>query len=503
MSNEIILVRGNDTNFNGINFLTINLTTTILDLSTMKAKFSLGNIIRTFDDLSSGTITLNFSAQETSNLPSKLNGVLQLIDTNNKIATIESIIPFKVIDIVHGNAIATEPYTLDFTVEQGGENILTVSVESAVTVEVGTTTTLSAGSNATVTNVGEGNHLILDFGIPKGKDGINGSSAIISSVTATIDNNVGTPSVDVTLGGTDLNRTIDLAFHNLKGADGSDADVTYTNVINALGYTPYDSSNPNGYTSNIGTVTSVNNVSPVNGNITLSIPPAQVNSDWNANSGVAKILNKPTIPTDTSDLTNNAGYITSSALSGYATETWVTDKGYITGITSTDVTTALGYTPYDSSNPNGYTNNIGTVTSVNNVSPVSGNVTISIPSDTSDLTNGAGFITSSALNNYEQKTTITALSATDSITLADNTIYNGGTQTALTIALPSSATVDFICEIDFSSGTTATTLTYPQSGITWFGDDIVTNIFTPAVSKRYTIICSYNGNSYIFVVKGV
>ena len=96
-----------------------------------------------------------------------------------------------------------------------------------------------------------------------------------------------------------------------------------------------------------------------------------------------------------------------------------------------------------------------------------------------------------------------ALSATDSITIADNTIYNGGTQTALTIALPSSATVDFICEIDFSSGATATTLTYPQSGITWLGDDIATNVFTPVVSKRYTIICSYNGDSYIFVVKGV
>ena len=48
---------------------------------------------------------------------------------------------------------------------------------------------------------------------------------------------------------------------------------------------------------NIGTVTSVNNVSPVNGNVTLSIPAAQVNSDWNATSGVARILNKPTIPT--------------------------------------------------------------------------------------------------------------------------------------------------------------------------------------------------------------
>lgn len=66
-----------------------------------------------------------------------------------------------------------------------------------------------------------------------------------------------------------------------------------------------------------------------------------------------------TVPTDTGDLTNNAGYIT--------------------GITSSDVTTALGYTPYNSSNPNGYTNNVGTVTSVNNTNPDSnGNVTVPV-----------------------------------------------------------------------------------------------------------------------------
>lgn len=43
-----------------------------------------------------------------------------------------------------------------------------------------------------------------------------------------------------------------------------------------------------------------------------TIPAAQVNSDWNANSGVAQILNKPTIPTATSQLTNDSGYITSA-----------------------------------------------------------------------------------------------------------------------------------------------------------------------------------------------
>lgn len=42
------------------------------------------------------------------------------------------------------------------------------------------------------------------------------------------------------------------------------------------------------------------------------IPSAQVNSDWNASSGVAEILNKPSIPTATSDLTNDSGYLTHS-----------------------------------------------------------------------------------------------------------------------------------------------------------------------------------------------
>lgn len=65
------------------------------------------------------------------------------------------------------------------------------------------------------------------------------------------------------------------------------------------------------------------------------------------------------IPTDLAQLTNS--------------------PGYITGITSSDVTTALGYTPYDASNPDGYTTNTGTVTSVNNVQPVNGNVTLEFP----------------------------------------------------------------------------------------------------------------------------
>jgi copper(I)-binding protein len=51
---------------------------------------------------------------------------------------------------------------------------------------------------------------------------------------------------------------------------------------------------------------------------------------------------------------NGSSEITIAIDSTVATKTYVTGLGYITGITSTDVTTALGYTPYNSTNPAGY-----------------------------------------------------------------------------------------------------------------------------------------------------
>jgi hypothetical protein len=136
-----------------------------------------------------------------------------------------------------------------------------------------------------------------------------------------------------------------------------------------------------------------------------------INADWNALSGDAQILNKPTIPsisglaTETyvnsavstkentitagttsqywrgdktwqtlptytlsglggqplnSDLTAIGGLTgTSGFLKKTAANTWTLDtNSYLTGITSGNVTTALGFTPYNSSNPNGYISGI-------------------------------------------------------------------------------------------------------------------------------------------------
>jgi len=114
--------------------------------------------------------------------------------------------------------------------------------------------------------------------------------------------------------------------------------ITGTQVTTALGYTPYDATNPNGYISGI-TSTQVTNA--------LGFTP------YNAS--------------------NPSGYLSSitgtqvTTALGYTPYNSSNPAGYLTGITSTQVTTALGYTPYNSTNPSNYATQTYVTTAISNV----------------------------------------------------------------------------------------------------------------------------------------
>lgn len=88
-------------------------------------------------------------------------------------------------------------------------------------------TTLPAGSSATA-SYADG---VLSLGIPKGDKGDKGNTgdtgapAGFGTVSATVDANIGTPSVEVTASGADTAKNFAFAFHNLKGQKGDKGDT--------------------------------------------------------------------------------------------------------------------------------------------------------------------------------------------------------------------------------------------------------------------------------------
>ena len=71
-----------------------------------------------------------------------------------------------------------------------------------------------------------------------------------------------------------------------------------------------------------------------------TIPDAQVNSDWDSNSGVSQILNKPFIPVGTLDLINDAGFITASDVPPSETTVDITSTVTVGAINAGDVVPA-------------------------------------------------------------------------------------------------------------------------------------------------------------------
>ena len=102
------------------------------------------------------------------------------------------------------------------------------------------------------------------------------------------------------------------------------------------------------YTEIQGTPTSNSTFTNDEHYITINDVPAQENADWNATSGAAQILHKPTIPTAVSQLTNDVNYITVNEVPTSISH-YINDANYIT---INQVPTSISY----------YTNDAGYLT---------------------------------------------------------------------------------------------------------------------------------------------
>ena len=243
---------------------------------------------------------------------------------------------------------------------------------------------------------------------------------------------------DTTVSNLIINTLTSAQFDTITPSDTelyfvTDEVISSSDVITALGYTPYNgTTNPNGYITSISS-----------GDVTTALGFTPYNGTTNPN-------------------------------------------GYITSISSGDVTTALGYTPYNgTTNPNGYQANIIETVKVNGtaLTPSSKAVNIVVPTSTTQLTNDSGFITgvtssmvTTALGftpvsiSVQTNQSIVDNGASGALSLSDNTsLYKVSPSGATTISFGGSTSASSNIAYTFELCLVMSTvyaITWPNS-ITW------------------------------------
>jgi hypothetical protein len=132
-------------------------------------------------------------------------------------------------DRIYGNAVVIDGGEVSLSSRiDGSETSLTRNIDGGEVgasfvplphISIGEVETLAPDEEATATMTGTASRPVLNLGLvqgEKGEKGDKGDAGALNSVTATVDSNIGTPSVEVVYDGANA----EFNFHNLKGERG-------------------------------------------------------------------------------------------------------------------------------------------------------------------------------------------------------------------------------------------------------------------------------------------
>lgn len=313
-------------------------------------------------------------------------------------------------------------------------------------IQIGETTTTPPSSSASVVNIGTELNPILNFSIPQGSAGADAKI-----------NGVNTLSIEA---GTNITLDQEGSTLTINSTGGSGGTSDYTDLTNKP---------------------SINNVI-LSGNKSLNDLGIQPAGNYALESE---------IPTKTSDLTNDSGFIT-----GY-TETDPTVPSHVKNITQANITSWNNKSDF-SGNYNdltnkptipsevtettvsnwGFTKNIGTITGITMNGASKG---------TSGVVDLGTVITSHQDISGKANKISVVQTSTSTIEINPNTFYKFGEVSSLNITLAAITDTSVLNEymFEFTSGSTATTLTLPNT-IKW--------LETPTIESNKIYQCSIVDN---------
>lgn len=315
------------------------------------------------------------------------------------------------------------------------------------------------------------------------------SNQIIGSISGSASSVTSTLTISAPLTGTSYNGSSSTsigisAATTLAAGSMSAADKTKLDGIAA------------GATANNGTVTSVSGTGTVSGltltgtvtstgNLTLGGTLAVTSSNF-ASQTANTILAAPSgvagVPTFRTLVSADIPTLNQNTTGTAATITGV----YGGTITSSQVTTGLGFTPYNATNPNSYINRTGLSFVAGSGAYDNTTGVITIPTNNNQITNGAGYITSSSLSSY--------LPLTGGI-LSGNLRLSSSVGTQLNIDASDN---NLESRITFSTGGSARSKIYTTSSVSSMTFE---SIAQASAKRGFRFISSTETNQYLGLVQ--